>query len=164
MLMGCHMKGGFGGRELLGYLVKYCPMLRMRSFWGSRRASLAWARSKGRRIGDLKITPQPKPDSPASGVGRASSPCFSLFHSDPRRDCEEACPERSRMGGNLRPVIPSTAEESISTCHSRARLSLLRKQESIKPSQNDWIPASAGMTFWVCICRHVEFTIQSSIK
>jgi len=34
MLMWCNMKGGFGGRQLLGYFVKYCPMLRMRSFGG----------------------------------------------------------------------------------------------------------------------------------
>ena len=39
-----------------------------------RRASLPSTQSKGRKS---QITPQPKPDSPASRVARASSPCLS---------------------------------------------------------------------------------------
>jgi hypothetical protein len=58
--MKCIMKRGFGGRQLLGYFVKYCPMLRMRSFGGPGGRAFP---VPSRKVGNLKITPQSKPDS-----------------------------------------------------------------------------------------------------
>ena len=53
------MKRGFGGRQVLGYLVKYCPMLRMRSFGGPGGRAYPMP---SQRVENLKITPQPKPE------------------------------------------------------------------------------------------------------
>ena len=54
--MGCNMKRGFGGRQLLGYFVKYCPMLRMRSLGGPRGQACP---GPGRRVERSDISTSP---------------------------------------------------------------------------------------------------------